>query len=102
MIRAQVTLEMIDQSTGHPRNGMSWSPPVPPLLSLSPTVPTLRVYLVMEFLPKVLSSVVSEHTGSGVPREVFWSVMKQLLQAVRYLHKQQVWDGEGESGKRRE
>ena len=48
----------------------------------------------MEYIPSVLSLIIKEHVTMGVPREIFWDVLKQLLTGVRWLHKQQVWGGD--------
>ena len=49
-----------------------------------------RVYLVLEFLPVVLSSVISKHEAVGLPPRQVLHVLKQLLQATSYLHKNKV------------
>jgi serine/threonine protein kinase len=51
-----------------------------------------RVYLVLEYLPHVLSSIIHSHhkvTG-GFPMPQFWDILKQLLQTIRFLHQKQV------------
>ncbi len=46
----------------------------------------------MEFLPHVLSSIIAaEHAdGHTMPRELFWSTLRQLLLAIRFMHKHKV------------
>ncbi|GAX85759.1 hypothetical protein CEUSTIGMA_g13174.t1 [Chlamydomonas eustigma] len=47
-----------------------------------------KVYLVMEYVPNVLSSIISDHTstGAGLPPKLIWQYLKQLLLGVRHLH----------------
>lgn len=71
--------------------------PCLPLLSLPP-----RVYIVMEYIPSVLSSIIKEHVATGLPRELFWDLLKQLLLGVRWLHKQQVRSEEAHEWIRKE
>ncbi len=50
-----------------------------------------RIYLVLEYIPRVLSSVIAEHRNAGgLPLGVIWDLLRQLLLAVRFMHQQQV------------
>ncbi|GAX73339.1 hypothetical protein CEUSTIGMA_g792.t1, partial [Chlamydomonas eustigma] len=50
-----------------------------------------RIYLVLEYLPTVLSSVIAESVPEGgLAMERIWNILYQLTKAVKSLHKQQI------------
>ncbi|GAX82838.1 hypothetical protein CEUSTIGMA_g10264.t1 [Chlamydomonas eustigma] len=50
-----------------------------------------RAYIVLEYLPKTVSCIISDFSGNGgLPLPLVWTLLRQLLQALRFLHKQQI------------
>jgi serine/threonine protein kinase len=54
-------------------------------------LPDSRAYIVLEYLPKTLSCIISDFADNGgMPLPLIWTLLHQLLKALRFLHKQQV------------
>ncbi len=63
------------------------------LSSLAHHLSPLRVYIVLEYIPNVLSTIIHKQrkiSDGGLPQNSIWDITEQLLHGVRFLHRQKV------------